>query len=170
MATTAAGRHSFQAALILRLQTSIYRPQVTVFHPRKETKSKNFHSNSKAFDSNAKINLNSAVNRQKEQNLNKTRPVSWAGSWTRYKDLKLLFRRGARCSHCWGRDEIKAILFDSFKKQEMVRAVLAPLNTHYLPTQTLQQQHLNKENFELAVFLHLHLHTGFCSLLSTILQ
>lgn len=76
MATTAAECHYFQAALILRLQTSIYQPQVTVLHPRKETISKKFHNNSKAFDSNAKINLNSAVNRQEEQNLNKTIPVS----------------------------------------------------------------------------------------------
>lgn len=29
-------------------------------------------------------------------------------------------------------------LFLSFKKQEMVKAVLAPLNIYYLPTQTLQ--------------------------------
>lgn len=76
MATTAAGCHYFQAALILRLQTSIYQPQVTVFHPREETKSKNFHSNSKAIDSHAKIILNLAVNKQKEQNLNKTTPAS----------------------------------------------------------------------------------------------
>lgn len=76
MAMTAAGCLYFQAALILRLQTSIYQPQVTVLHPRKETKSKNFHSNSKAFDSNAKISLNSAVNRQEEKNLNKATPVS----------------------------------------------------------------------------------------------
>lgn len=76
MAMTAAGCHHFQAALILGLQTSIYQPQATLLPPRKETKSKHFHSNSKAFDSNDKINLNSAVHRQEEQNLNKTTPVS----------------------------------------------------------------------------------------------
>lgn len=135
MSLAAAGCHYFQAASILTLQTSRCQPQVTVPYPRKETKSKHFHSNSKAFDSNAEINLNSAVNRQEEKNPNKHTLVSWASSWTGYKDLKPLFIKGKWCDHCWGRDEIKAILVGSFKKQEMVLDVLASLYIH-LPYHT----------------------------------
>lgn len=130
MTPAAAGCHYFQAVSILTLQTSICQPKVAVPHPRKETKSKHLHSNSKAFDPNAEINLNSAVNRQEEKKPNKHTLVSWASSWTEYKDLKPLFIKGEWCDHCWGRDEIKAILFGSFKKQEMVLAVLAPLYIH----------------------------------------
>lgn len=80
------------------------------------------------------LKLNSAVNRQEAKNPNKHTLVSWASSWTGYKDWKLLFIKGEWCDHCWRRYEIKAILL-AVQKEAMVLAILAPLYIH-VPSHT----------------------------------